>query len=185
MVIVRETEKDLRLAQSKEFKELDPLVTTYHLPSMKIFFTNILTEQVHSKLIHSTLTMASFPFLWPKRKLCFNNLKSNVRRVQTVWWISQVLHLNAKVLFLCQMRPIYWLLKNKIFNNYNEIVIFEYIIVILHIWSRLFSHFLCNCSKIAFVRLLLSFFQRTLISSHSYLFRRTIQENLLVTLIRA
>ena len=63
MVIVRETEKDLRLAQSKEFKELDPLVTTYHLPSMKIFFTNILTEQVHSKLIHSTLTKASFPFL--------------------------------------------------------------------------------------------------------------------------
>jgi hypothetical protein len=47
VVVIREKEKDLRSAQNKILKELDPLVVTFHLPSMKIFFTNVITEEVN------------------------------------------------------------------------------------------------------------------------------------------
>ena len=46
VVVSREKEKDLRKGQNKMIKELDPLIATFHLPSMKIFFTNVVTEEV-------------------------------------------------------------------------------------------------------------------------------------------
>jgi hypothetical protein len=51
VVVVRETEKDLRSAQNTAIKELEPLVVTFHLPSMKIFFTNVITELVKSQAV--------------------------------------------------------------------------------------------------------------------------------------
>ena len=46
VVVIREKEKDLRRSQNQIIKELDPLLVTFHLPSMKIFFTNVVTEEV-------------------------------------------------------------------------------------------------------------------------------------------
>ena len=46
IVVIRETKKDLRKAQNKVIQELEPLIVTFHLPSMKILFTNVVTEEV-------------------------------------------------------------------------------------------------------------------------------------------
>ena len=44
-IIRRETEKEARGKQNSVIKELDPLIFTLHLGSMKIFFSNIETEE--------------------------------------------------------------------------------------------------------------------------------------------
>ena len=46
IVVIRETKKDLRKAQNKVIQELEPLIVTFHLPSMKFLFSNIVTEEV-------------------------------------------------------------------------------------------------------------------------------------------
>ena len=44
-IIKRETDKEARGKQNTVIKELDPLIFTLHLGSMKIFFSNIETEE--------------------------------------------------------------------------------------------------------------------------------------------
>ena len=44
-IIKRETDKEERDKQNAVIKELDPLIFTLHLGSMKIFFSNIETEE--------------------------------------------------------------------------------------------------------------------------------------------
>lgn len=44
-IIRRETEREERHMQNAFIKELDPLVFTLHIGSMKIFFDNIETEE--------------------------------------------------------------------------------------------------------------------------------------------
>ena len=44
-IIRRETTKENRAKQNEFIKELDPLIFTLHLGSMKIFFQNIETEE--------------------------------------------------------------------------------------------------------------------------------------------
>ena len=44
-IIRRETDKEARGKQNAVIKELDPLIFTLHLGSMKIFFSNIETEE--------------------------------------------------------------------------------------------------------------------------------------------
>ncbi len=46
MVLKRETEKEEKKKQNAYVKELDPLIVTFHLPSMKLFFTNVYTDEV-------------------------------------------------------------------------------------------------------------------------------------------
>ena len=45
MIIQRETKKEERAKQNEFIKELDPLIFSLHLGSMKIFFQNIETEE--------------------------------------------------------------------------------------------------------------------------------------------
>ena len=44
-VIKRETEKEKRTEQNEAIKELNPLLINFHLPSMKLFFSNVETEE--------------------------------------------------------------------------------------------------------------------------------------------
>jgi len=46
VVLKRETEKEAKRKQNAYIKDLDPLIITFHLPSMKLFFTNINTDEV-------------------------------------------------------------------------------------------------------------------------------------------
>ena len=45
VIFKRETEKELRDKQNEVIKELDPLIFSLHLGSMKIFFQNVETEE--------------------------------------------------------------------------------------------------------------------------------------------
>ena len=45
VVVKRETDKELRAKQNGHIKELSPLLTTCHLPSIKIFFPTVQLEE--------------------------------------------------------------------------------------------------------------------------------------------
>ena len=48
LVLKRETDKELRTEQSTYIKELEPLITTTHLPSLKILFPTVQIEECNT-----------------------------------------------------------------------------------------------------------------------------------------
>ena len=64
-IIRRETDKEARGKQNAVIKELDPLIFTLHLGSMKIFFSNIETEEktVDGEVLGELDQVQTFTFL--------------------------------------------------------------------------------------------------------------------------
>lgn len=90
-IIKRETDKEERDKQNAVIKELDPLIFTLHLGSMKIFFSNIETEEktVDGEVLGELDQVLKKPWKWcfikvfSKKKLSLVLCLNDARKFQS------------------------------------------------------------------------------------------------------